>query len=101
MIYEHIVEDKDKESILDHDLLRGMRVSDELFDKFKTIKIYVESVTEEHYGYYYLENDKGISNVSAVNEIIDGKWAEWSDYGECSKPCISGIFYNLVQFYIT
>ena len=67
-----------------------MRVTDELFDKFKTIKIYVESVMEEHYGYYYLENDKGMSNTSAVNKIVDGKWAEWSDYGDCSKDCIKG-----------
>jgi hypothetical protein len=67
-----------------------MEVKDESMDKFKTIKIYVESVNEEHYGYYYLENDKGISNVSSVNKIIDGEWGEWSPFGECSKQCIHG-----------
>ena len=90
VIYEYIVDDDDKESIREHNLLRGMEVTDELFDKFKTIKIYAESVMEEHYGYYYLENDKGMSNTSSVNKIVDGKWAEWSDYGDCSKDCIKG-----------
>lgn len=90
VIYENIVEDDDKESIKDYNILRGMKVTDESLDKFKTIKIYVDYVNEEHYGYYYLENDKGISNVSSVNKIIDGKWAEWSDFGECSKQCIKG-----------
>ena len=90
VIYEHIVDDDDNVQNYKINLLRRMKITDEIFDKFKTIRINVDFVVEDHYGEYYLENDKGVSNISVVREIIDGKWASWGPYGNCSKPCLKG-----------
>jgi len=90
VIYQHVVDDDDKAQTYEVNLLRRMKITDEMFDKFKTIRINVDFVVEDHYGEYFLKNDKGVSNISVVREIIDGKWASWGPYGECSKHCLKG-----------
>lgn len=41
-------------------------------------------------GSYYLENDKGESNLGKLKKIVDGEWEAWGTFGPCSKTCISG-----------
>ena len=90
VIYEYVVVDDEKETKDDSKLLKSMKVTDETADKFKIIRMTIDSVDEEHFGQYFVENDKGQSKLSNLNKIVDGTWAEWEPYGDCSKTCIKG-----------
>ena len=71
-------------------LMKGMTVLDEPTEKFKTIRMFIESTDDEHFGSYFVENDKGRSELGQLNKIVDGEWQEWSSFGPCSKTCITG-----------
>ena len=71
-------------------LLKGMKVFDEPTEKFKIIRLTIESTEEQHFGSFYIENVKGPSEPGQLLKIVDGEWQEWSSFGPCSKTCISG-----------
>ena len=70
-------------------LLKGMQVLDESNGKFKTVQLTIEMVEEQHYGSYFIENNKGRSDLGQLKKKVDGVWQEWSSFGPCSKTCIT------------
>ena len=90
ILYEH-KENEDDEKVIDESrLLKGMNVEDDPAEKFKTIRMTIQSVEDQHIGSYYIRNDKGESNLGQLEKIVDGEWEAWSRFGDCSKTCISG-----------
>ena len=93
ILYEHVVQEDDEVLADDTRLPKGMTVVDELsekFEKFKTIRLSIESVEDQHFGSYYVTNDKGKSNPGKLQKIVDGEWEAWGNYSDCSKTCITG-----------
>ena len=87
VIYEHF--DNNTVRNKPNKLLKGMQVFDESNEKFKTIKLIVELTEEHHYGSYFIENDKGRSELGQLKKMVDGEWQEWSSFGSCSKTCVA------------
>jgi hypothetical protein len=90
VLYEQVVQEDDEEVSDDTRLLKSMKVVDEPSEKFKTIRLSIESVEDQHFGSYYIKNDKGESNLGQLQKIVDGEWEAWGPYGDCSKACITG-----------
>ena len=76
-------------------LLQNMNVTDDSKTrdtqrKFKTIRFEISETLEEHFGEYYVENERGRSTSVNLLKVVDGEWQAWSSYGTCTKECISG-----------
>ena len=89
-LFKTTVRDDDTVTVDDTNLPGSMKVDDKTGEKFKTIRLKVDSITDEHFGSYFVVNDKGTSLQGRVNKIIDGQWGDWGPWGNCSKPCITG-----------
>ena len=89
-IYEKEVQEEEVEVIHDSRLMEGMQVVDEPSEKFKTIRLTIESTEDAHFGVFSLKNDKGESEESHLKKIVDGEWEGWGPFSACSKTCISG-----------
>ena len=90
LLYEHVVFQDGRERKDKSKLMRSMAVSDEPNEKFKTIKLSIDSTEDQHFGSLFVENRKGRSELGQLNKIVDGEWQEWSAFGPCSKTCITG-----------
>ena len=91
MLYKTTVRDDDTVTVDNASLPATIQILDETGEKFKTIRLKVDSIRDEHFGSYFVVNDKGTSMQGHVNKIIDGQWQPWGDWGNCSKPCIAGL----------
>jgi len=89
-IYEKKVQEEEEEVIDDSRLMKSMRVVDEPSEKFKTIRLTIESTEDPHFGIYFVKNEKGKSDESHMKKIVDGEWEAWGPYSDCSKFCITG-----------
>ena len=90
LLYKFTVHNDDTVTINDTNLPASVKVVDESGEKFKTIRLQISSLSDELFGSYIVVNDKGTSLPGRVNKIVDGQWLPWSDFGDCSKTCISG-----------
>ena len=70
-------------------LLSGMQVSEETSENFKTIKLVIELTEDHHYGSYFIDNEKGRSDLGELRKTVDGQWQGWSPFEPCSKTCIT------------
>jgi hypothetical protein len=58
-------------------------------EKYRIIRLTINSVEEEHFGSFFVENEKGKSEPGILHQIVDGEWLAWESWGDCSKPCWS------------
>ena len=70
-------------------LISGMHVLDEAGENFKSIKLIIELTEDHHYGSYFIENEKGRSDLGQLKKTVDGEWQEWSPFSPCSKTCVT------------
>ena len=74
----------------DTNLPATFKIEDKLSEKFKTILLEIDLISDKDFGSYFVVNDKGTSLQGFLNKIVDGQWGDWGPWGNCSKPCITG-----------
>lgn len=87
VLYVHEVPQHTIEERTGQELDDGMEISDDPKGKYRTISLIIDSTEEQHFGSFFVENEKGRSEVGQLHQIVDGKWQAWGRWGSCSKPC--------------
>ena len=87
VLYVHEVPQHTIEERTGQELVDGMEISDDPKGKYRTISLIIDSTEEQHFGSFFVENEKGRSEVGQLHQIVDGKWQAWGRWGSCSKPC--------------
>ena len=82
------LKDEDNTTTIEDFLFPNMTVENETGKKFKTIRLTFDSLADVHFGTYFIENEKGVSNKSQITKIVDGEWEDFGPFGDCSKTCI-------------
>ena len=85
------LKDEDNTTTIEDFLFPNMTVENETGKKFKTIRLTFDSLADVHFGTYFIENEKGVSNKSQIIKIVDGEWEDFGPFGDCSKTCIKNI----------
>ena len=89
-LYKSVTNDDDTMTIEDTNLPATFKIEDKLSEKFKTILLEIDLISDKDFGSYFVVNDKGTSLQGFLNKIVDGQWGDWGPWGNCSKPCITG-----------
>jgi hypothetical protein len=85
------LKDEDNTTTIDSFLFPNMTVENETGEKLKTITLTLDILADEHFGTYFIENEKGVSNQSQIIKVVDGEWEDFGPFGDCSKACIENI----------
>ena len=71
-------------------MMKG-NVCDNTNSKFKMVTLIFQMINANDFGNYTLVNAVGHSKEVEVRKVTDGTWGEGSEYGPCSKKCLSKI----------
>eukprot|EP00092_Neocalanus_flemingeri_P001126 GFUD01001200.1.p1 GENE.GFUD01001200.1~~GFUD01001200.1.p1 ORF type:complete len:793 (+),score=149.52 GFUD01001200.1:191-2569(+) len=62
---------------------------DNRLSKYKIVTLIFNILNEASFGSYWVRNTHGSSQQVEVRKVTDGMWGEWSDFGQCSRTCLS------------
>jgi len=91
VLYEHEASKHSSTQRTERELDDFMTVSDDptATEKYKVIRLTINSVEEQHFGSLFVENEEGRSELGQLHKTVDGQWQAWGSWGACSKDCWS------------